>query len=548
MKRARVWQWLSLVVLGVAWLLLAAVSLSGTFGDERENVVAGWLVTKGLVPYRDFFFHHAPLPYFLAAVPAWFGQQWWLFRLLVVVLNVAVGSWCWWLVSARMKWVVALSWLAVAVAAPTFLFQMYLAESLVLPVVLALTLGVIDQWWLPSAKLRWWWLSWAIGSWWVVFTNITGLLPITWLAVGLTVVSARAWLPAGKTRWLRWQHLLELIRYSWQQHRLRWLVFGGGLLSGPVMLVCYFAWHQAMTDWWWGMVGYNWEFYFPLRLAGSSAAAQQGFLVGLGWSWWHYLSTTCVRIVAATITLAQTTVGSVRVAATRPNELVALLRVAGTSWWQQLATWESASFLAVVGMSGLVVGKRRGGLWLWLLVLILLARNRENELFKLGVFYGLLICIWLATAASWWPRRWVVGLMWFVGLSSWLGLAGPQYLQHLGQPRPLFPPAEVATAERLNQALGAYQGPIYHLGGNPDYYLLTGRLPAYRYFYYHSWFHDAPPIRQAVQGFLAVQQTAPVIIESEVNPAVRLEYAQPVLDQIHLLYQPTSPGVYWKQH
>ena len=40
----------------------------GSFGDEQENMVAGWLVNQGYVPYKDFFFHHAPLPFFISAV------------------------------------------------------------------------------------------------------------------------------------------------------------------------------------------------------------------------------------------------------------------------------------------------------------------------------------------------------------------------------------------------------------------------------------------------------------------------------------------------
>jgi hypothetical protein len=422
---------------------------------------------------------------------------------------------------------------------------MYLAESLALPVVAALSLGVIDQWLQPSWRLKWWWWSWAVGSWWVIFTNVTGVLPIGWLAVGLLTISYQAWVLEGRPQ-SGWLAIRKMIKRSWRQHRSSWFVFGGGLLSGPVLLVSYFAWHQGLSDWWWGMVGYNWEFYYPLRLAGSSAVAEQGFVAGLGWSWWLYLSTTSWHMCLATITLAQTVAGSIRVAISQPSDLGALLMVAGTSWWQQLASWESASLVALVVISGLAVAQRRWGLWLWLLALLLLSRNRENELFKLGLFYVLVLSVWLALAVSWWPRRWLVGLVMVVGLGGWWGLAGPRYLQHWGQVEPVFPPAEVVTAQRLNQALGAYQGPIYHLGGNPDYYVLMGRLPAYRYFYYHPWFHDTPPIRQAVQGFLAVQETAPVIIESEVNPAVWLEYAQPVLEQIHQSYQSSSLGVYWK--
>lgn len=52
----------------ITTILLSAAAWHGVFGDEQENITAGWLILKGFVPYRDFFFHHAPLLFFLAGL------------------------------------------------------------------------------------------------------------------------------------------------------------------------------------------------------------------------------------------------------------------------------------------------------------------------------------------------------------------------------------------------------------------------------------------------------------------------------------------------
>src|ERR671918_287568 len=60
----------ALVSIGV--LLLSSLAFAGVarvpvFVDEANNVLGGCLIARGAVPYRDTFFHHFPLPYYLLA-------------------------------------------------------------------------------------------------------------------------------------------------------------------------------------------------------------------------------------------------------------------------------------------------------------------------------------------------------------------------------------------------------------------------------------------------------------------------------------------------
>ncbi len=59
------WEVLILFVFFLIFLLEANYNY---FGDEYDNMLGGKLITDGILPYRDYFSHHMPLPYYLGAV------------------------------------------------------------------------------------------------------------------------------------------------------------------------------------------------------------------------------------------------------------------------------------------------------------------------------------------------------------------------------------------------------------------------------------------------------------------------------------------------
>src|SRR5579883_2562726 len=65
----------SLVVLIVAYVPLVTRRDWLQFVDESDNFLGGYLIAHGEVLYRDYFSHHMPLPYYLAAIPALLGAH-----------------------------------------------------------------------------------------------------------------------------------------------------------------------------------------------------------------------------------------------------------------------------------------------------------------------------------------------------------------------------------------------------------------------------------------------------------------------------------------
>jgi hypothetical protein len=81
----------------LGWALLAIASVLGCltvywnqFGDEADNLIIGWLLTRGYVLYRDVFSHHFPFPYYWSAVViGLFGKSILAARLSVWVFQIA---------------------------------------------------------------------------------------------------------------------------------------------------------------------------------------------------------------------------------------------------------------------------------------------------------------------------------------------------------------------------------------------------------------------------------------------------------------------------
>ena len=71
----------SLAVFGSLIALAAVIRIGVIFNrvidpDESQHLHGAWLVGQGQVPYRDFWEHHMPLFYYIAApLTAWFADR-----------------------------------------------------------------------------------------------------------------------------------------------------------------------------------------------------------------------------------------------------------------------------------------------------------------------------------------------------------------------------------------------------------------------------------------------------------------------------------------
>jgi hypothetical protein len=84
-------------LLGIAFLLGLTKLVFGQFADEANNLVYGWLVSKGYVLYRDVFSQHFPFAYYwTAVVVSLFGNSQAAVRISLLVLQAGLFGFSMW--------------------------------------------------------------------------------------------------------------------------------------------------------------------------------------------------------------------------------------------------------------------------------------------------------------------------------------------------------------------------------------------------------------------------------------------------------------------
>jgi hypothetical protein len=81
------------IFLGLAFFIsLGSMLFSNyNFADESDTIAVGWMVSRGLILYKDIFSHHFPISYFwAAAVIKLFGPSFTILRFSLVVLRTIV--------------------------------------------------------------------------------------------------------------------------------------------------------------------------------------------------------------------------------------------------------------------------------------------------------------------------------------------------------------------------------------------------------------------------------------------------------------------------
>ena len=123
-------------------LAFAGVARTPVFVDEANNVLGACQIARGAVPYRDTFFHHFPLPYYLLASLGEHGACSVIAAryLGLATLMVAVAGFAW----LTRQPLAPLALLVMVLSGPAYYLQRYLAETL-LSAGLILTLALLTE-------------------------------------------------------------------------------------------------------------------------------------------------------------------------------------------------------------------------------------------------------------------------------------------------------------------------------------------------------------------------------------------------------------------
>ncbi len=119
---------------GVLFLILLLNSVHDKYPDEFDNILGGYLINHGELPYRDFFSHHGPLAYFLAGILTGVtGQSFVGFRILTagVFLLIFIATYLVWTRRTTLPRIIPLAYtLTAGLGATYFWGHMFLADPL----------------------------------------------------------------------------------------------------------------------------------------------------------------------------------------------------------------------------------------------------------------------------------------------------------------------------------------------------------------------------------------------------------------------------------
>ncbi|QQG40345.1 MAG: hypothetical protein HYV37_02125 [Candidatus Levyibacteriota bacterium] len=71
-KRVSFW---NVIIFGFIVFAFFVNALHESYPDEFDNILGGWYILQGRLPYIGFFTHHGPVPYFIASIVALFSGE-----------------------------------------------------------------------------------------------------------------------------------------------------------------------------------------------------------------------------------------------------------------------------------------------------------------------------------------------------------------------------------------------------------------------------------------------------------------------------------------
>lgn len=526
------WFAISLLLIGVYFWL--RILQTPAWGDERENYVAGWFMLNNLMPYRDFFFHHAPFPFYVSHwIMLFGGEQPWVFYRIVIMV--------WWLSNAlasiifvdkRLRVPVAIAWIAYAYSAPMLDMHYFLAENFSLPPIISTLFLLYNTWQNKKANIFPLLAVWVVGSWVAVWSTPVAIPIFGWLFVGILT--------------LAYQRKKELLQQKRHLFYLALVAFFLHLTSLPRQF-------RYANDWWWGIIEYNQKYYYPFRLAGPDAG-DLPYPIFVLLRFFLNLAEQFAHLFAVNLTAARSILGLLRNFIFSPGEWF----VVWNAWTEGMLKVETLILVLLLAVLAALILRKKWYPALWLFLLCIALRGRDNEGFKLSAYYiPILALSIIALAENLKKQKAAIFLSSVIGLSllGWLLLARLEFKNDEGMTTIAYwDPVVEENARSFNRALApiSYKTPgfpdrVLFLGGSADYYYLTGTLPAMKYYYYHPWFHVAPEISGEVRQFLLTNIEYPVILEAEqpFNPELQdLSYAQEFVDILKDRYATISAGVY----
>lgn len=496
--------------------------------DEGDNLLGGWLLCQGYVPYRDFFSQHTPFGFFYSALfELFFTRNWVVHRWSVALLGLVV------LIYLQMRLLIARQWgLFYSVALFALLWPIYsvlywgfmlLNDNLAAYACLLLFVLLLYAWQQPLGVTDY--IIAGLASYVAVMSNPFTVFPVlVWLlAVGIG----------------RWRQAASA-KSSWRT-TIYALAAGGGIPA--LCTVAYFAATHSLTDAWHSVVAFNQQVF--VKYHDHKYFAQpvyQSDSPSFFWPYVHQISTALDLLSAA------------------PWEFRARLSSLhvgwGNDWWVYFGLMGRA---AIVGVSLILLGMRRPFLAVACYSFAAACLLRTNEGFhvqhfrQIELFCEIVLAVWCVAVIrrARFPLRCsacgVLGVLLFV--QGVVTVKAVKAIRHHGIDWTLYARDEriVPHALRIEELLGD-SGKLlcYPTDYQANYEL--GKLPASYFYACVPWTVERPQDRARIRENLECAAQARTVVcfgrFNDVWGHPMEYYAADVLDVLRRDYAEVIPDVY----
>jgi len=502
-------------------ILLGLVSWYGAFGDEQENITAGWLIVQGLVPYRDFFFHHAPLPFFLAGLAESLsaGNGLAVSRGLVVFMHLFVWGFVLRFSDNKIRKSVYISMILISgFLVPLFHLQMLLADTLVV-LSLVMILFVSASWWrynFPNPEK-------------VVAVYVAS----TFIAVTSSVAASIAFAIIGLILVYK---LISEFGLKFLLHKITRQIYWGFFLFA--IFPVYFSLNKALESLWWSVFVYNQKYYLPFRLAENEFERKFGMIGRIIQQFYFFIARSSQELFSALRAFISTFIHiPMAISNNSFSELPSYLQIMFSEFFLHLANIEVAMLLLLLTTIMLLLWKKPVFTLPAILLLIFL-RFRSNELFHIGPFVAGMVIFASVLFFQLKERKVKIALIFLC--IPFLIITSSSYVSHFQQKNPVVSQVQVNNAKNIAEN-SQKDDSLLVIDGDTYLYYLSDRLPATRYFYYLPWFVPSERITSEVARTVSFR-TADTIFMENVGEN---DYRYQLVSSLESNYSGVAPNV-WK--
>ncbi len=477
----------SLIIIFIAILCFIALSLPflklGSFSDEYEQATSGWFILHGLLPYRDFFSHHAPLPLFLGLLGFIIPGAEPILTLRIFILISQIGVWLFLFANTSRKFwpIIFLTMLASAISIPIFNLQMALANTVVYYSLLTIIILLIHHFRYnhPGISLLAW--TYAIVAIICFWSSIASFLPL--VLIGLILL----------TKYKYWKFLKAQI--------VTLLI---GIFFFPILYFCL----KSFSDFWWSVFKYNTDYYFPLHLAQNNLDLKYGPLFQVICNFLTLLFQNFINLAIKTLTLSQSLLGIHQlILSAKFSDVLNYLIIIFREYMRFFDSLESLIFIGI-GFTLIYLLINRKFIYAILFALAGISLFfRSNEIFHLSPLF-LLIVIVVSLGFFENKKSRLLSSIFFILLIYNLI---PTYLSRL-QEKSSYITDDLFRLSKTIKNNSLVSDRIMVVDGNMIYYLLAQRLPSCKYHYYLPWLEETPKIKKAFEACLNSDKTKLVVV------------------------------------